>query len=103
VIVPVAARTDAFADDLLGPALRLLADAVRGLATAVDPAPFNAWLHDGEDWHVEFLPRLTVLAGLELGAGVYINPVPPEEAAQDLQRALTGGAPPPSLPKPEKP
>jgi galactose-1-phosphate uridylyltransferase len=33
---------------------------------------------------VEVLPRLAVLAGLELGAGVYVNTLAPEEAASRL-------------------
>jgi UDPglucose--hexose-1-phosphate uridylyltransferase len=55
--------------------------------------PLNAWLHtppfgasDGH-WHLELLPRLTIAAGLELGAGVYVNPLPPEQAAEALRRA----------------
>jgi galactose-1-phosphate uridylyltransferase len=47
--------------------------------------PLNAWLHDGPQWHLELVPRTTRLAGLELGAGVYINPVPPEQAAAELR------------------
>jgi galactose-1-phosphate uridylyltransferase len=31
------------------------------------------------------LPRLTVLAGLELGAGLYVNSMPPEKAARALR------------------
>lgn len=38
-------------------------------------------------WHVEFLPRLTSLAGFELASGVYVNPTPPEEAAALLRRS----------------
>ena len=55
---------------------------VRGEAT-----PFNAWIHDGPRWHIELVPRTTRFAGLELGAGVYINPVPPEDAAAALRAA----------------
>lgn len=32
-------------------------------------------------WHLEILPRLTSFAGFELGSGMHINPVFPEEAA----------------------
>jgi hypothetical protein len=35
-------------------------------------------------------PRTTVLAGLELGAGVYLNSMPPEQAAAAL-RDVSGG------------
>lgn len=36
-------------------------------------------------WHIEFMPRLTRVAGFEWGTGFYINPIPPEEAAQYLR------------------
>ena len=38
-------------------------------------------------WHLEIIPRLTKVAGFEWGAGFYINPTPPEEAAQFLRDA----------------
>ncbi len=36
-------------------------------------------------WHVEILPRLTSVAGFELGLGCHINTVFPEEAARFLR------------------
>ncbi len=36
-------------------------------------------------WHIHVHPRLTVEAGLELGTGVQINPIPPEDAAQQFR------------------
>jgi len=36
-------------------------------------------------WHFEMMPRLTRIAGFEWGTGFYINPTPPEEAAQFLR------------------
>ena len=50
--------------------------------------PLNAWLHTGGHWHFELLPRLTVMAGLELGAGIYVNAVSPADAAAALRDAL---------------
>lgn len=38
-------------------------------------------------WHLEIIPRVTKVAGFEWGAGFYINPTPPEEAAQFLRDA----------------
>ncbi|WP_354699570.1 Galactose-1-phosphate uridylyltransferase [Paraconexibacter sp. AEG42_29] len=38
-------------------------------------------------WHIEIAPRLTALAGLELGTGVHLNPVAPELAAAELRDA----------------
>ncbi len=68
----------------LAPALRLLRECVRRLRAVEGPVPWNAWLHGD---HLELVPRLTVLAGLELGAGVYVNTVPPEDAAEALRAA----------------
>jgi UDPglucose--hexose-1-phosphate uridylyltransferase len=74
------------ASDLLAPALRLLAELLRRLHVLLgeELVPVNAWLHDRPRWHLEVLPRTTRLAGLELGAGVYINPVAPERASREL-------------------
>jgi UDPglucose--hexose-1-phosphate uridylyltransferase len=36
-------------------------------------------------WHMEFIPRLTRVAGFEWGTGFYINPTAPEEAAKYLR------------------
>ena len=40
-------------------------------------------------WHLELLPRTTRFAGLELGAGVWINAVAPEAAAAALRDATS--------------
>jgi UDPglucose--hexose-1-phosphate uridylyltransferase len=85
VIAPPEPRRGAFADELLADALRLLAEAIRRVHAVAGPVPLNAWLHDSDDWHLELLPRVSVLAGVELGAGWWINAVPPEEAAAALR------------------
>jgi UDPglucose--hexose-1-phosphate uridylyltransferase len=69
----------------LADALRILRDLVARLRQAEGTVPWNAWLHHGDTWHIELLPRLTILAGLELGAGVYVNALPPEQAAKNLR------------------
>jgi len=38
-------------------------------------------------WHIEVLPRLTMPAGFEWGAGIYINIISPEDAAVALREA----------------
>ena len=45
--------------------------------------PANEYYH----WHIEFMPRLTKVAGFEWGTGFYINPTSPEEAAKYLREA----------------
>jgi UDPglucose--hexose-1-phosphate uridylyltransferase len=66
-------------------ALSLLRGAIRSLHELEGTTPLNAWLHTGAHWHFEVVPRLTVFAGLELGAGLWVNSLPPEEAAQRLR------------------
>ena len=57
------------------------------------PPPLNLWLRtaprDAEHyhWRIDVVPRLTQLAGLELGAGIGVNVYAPERAAADLRDA----------------
>jgi UDPglucose--hexose-1-phosphate uridylyltransferase len=39
-------------------------------------------------WHIEFIPRLTQVAGFEWGTGFYINPTAPEDAALHLRETV---------------
>ena len=53
--------------------------------------PLNLWVRTAPQgaehfgWRIDILPRLTYFAGLELGAGVNLNIVPPELAAAELR------------------
>ena len=87
LIAPSQPESHGLESDLLAPALRLLAELVRRLQRirGEELVPLNAWLHDGPHWHLEVFPRITRLAGLELGAGVYIDAVAPEDAAAALR------------------
>jgi UDPglucose--hexose-1-phosphate uridylyltransferase len=93
-IAPVVCEADGLASARLPAALALLAEAVGVLRRLEGEAPLNAWLHtsplDAErgHWHIELLPRLTVPAGLELGAGLHVNVIPPEDAAAALRSSL---------------
>ena len=78
---------NAFESELLAPALGVLSEGLRRLHALEGPAPVNAWVHDTGHWHVEVLPRLTVFAGIELGAGIYVNSLAPEDAAAALRDA----------------
>ncbi|MDI6709720.1 MAG: galactose-1-phosphate uridylyltransferase [Bacillota bacterium] len=75
---------------------RILRSSLGKLAATVCDPPYNILLHTApvnvEDtghyhWHLEILPRLTVMAGFELGTGYFINPTPPELAARALRDA----------------
>ncbi len=65
----------------LADGLLLLRDVVARLRAVEGAVPWNAWLHER---HIELVPRLSVLAGVELGAGIYVNTVAPEDAAAAL-------------------
>jgi UDPglucose--hexose-1-phosphate uridylyltransferase len=55
--------------------------------------PFNLWVRTAPSgaesfcWRIDLLPRLAQPAGLELGTGVWLNPVAPERAAATLRAA----------------
>jgi len=68
------------------------------LRVALDDPPYNLVLHSapfgvGESpayhWHLEIMPKLAGLAGVELGSGFHINAVPPEDAGRVLRQTST--------------
>lgn len=84
---PLDCEADPFTSTRLGEALILAAEGVRRLRIAEGPVPLNLWLHAGGHWHLEVLPRLGILAGIELGAGYFINTMAPESAAGVLRES----------------
>ncbi len=88
-------RTDVAAT---GEALRQV---LSRLAASLDGPPYNLVLHSAPlreqvdatyHWHWEIHPRLREIAGLELGTGLPVNPVSPEDAVEELLgRAAVGG------------
>ena len=66
------------------------------LLDVLDGPPYNLILHTAPlrervdetyHWHWEIHPRLREIAGLELGTGLPVNPVSPEEAVAELLNA----------------
>jgi UDPglucose--hexose-1-phosphate uridylyltransferase len=51
----------------------------------IHTSPFDTQALPHYHWHIEVIPRLTRVAGFEWGTGFYINPVPPEQAADFLK------------------
>jgi UDPglucose--hexose-1-phosphate uridylyltransferase len=85
LVAPLKHEDSGFQSALLGGGLALAVEALRRLDALDGPRPANLWLHEGGHWHLELLPRLTVFASIELGAGLYVNTLPPEEAARTLR------------------
>jgi UDPglucose--hexose-1-phosphate uridylyltransferase len=85
-------------EDLRATAIALRQVAAR-IAVTLDGPPYNLVLHSAPlrervdatyHWHWELHPRLRAIAGLELGTGLPVNPVSPEDAVDEL---LAGAAP----------
>ncbi len=62
-----------------------------GLRDVVGDVAYNLVFHSAPyrapepyHWHVHVVPKLTTVAGFELGTGVLINIVNPEQAAEEL-------------------
>ena len=81
-------------DDEFRDLASILKDTLQRLNRALDRPPFNFAIHtapvaEGDleyyHWHLEIMPKLTRVAGFEIGSGFYINPTPPEDAAQYLR------------------
>ncbi len=73
---------------------------VLGRLACLDGPPHNLILHTAPlrervdatyHWHWEIHPRLREIAGLELGTGLPVNPVSPEEAVEELMRHRPDG------------
>jgi UDPglucose--hexose-1-phosphate uridylyltransferase len=94
-IVPRRHQSDfgAASDDDVRDTSEALRNVLARLAAALDGPPYNLVLHTAplrEDvdatyhWHWEVHPRLREIAGLELGTGLPVNPVSPEDAVEEL-------------------
>jgi UDPglucose--hexose-1-phosphate uridylyltransferase len=71
------------------------------LGASLDGPPYNLVLHSAPlrervdatyHWHWEIHPRLREIAGLELGTGLPVNPVSPEDAVEELVEPVASGA-----------
>ena len=71
-----------------------LRQTLAALAATLDGPPYNLVLHTAPlresvdatyHWHWEIHPRLREIAGLELGTGLPVNPVSPEDAVDELR------------------
>jgi UDPglucose--hexose-1-phosphate uridylyltransferase len=82
-------------DPLVRDLARAMGRVLRAFDAVLDHPPHNAVLYTapahgpttGFRWHVRLLPRMTPLAGFELGGGAYLHGVPPELAASELRGA----------------
>ncbi len=73
----------------------VLKDTLLCLYSGLDNPAFNLMVdttttEDEEDpyyhWHLRIVPRLSTIAGFEMGSGIYINTALPEETAPTIQK-----------------
>ena len=88
------ARFEDASDETLSEMAALLKQTLERIDWALEEPAYNLALHTapfhGEQdelfhWHLEILPRVTRVTGLEWGSGLVRNPMPPEEAAKWLR------------------
>lgn len=87
------ARFDEATDAEIGVVAEALRDAVSRIDVLLGAPAYNVVIHTappgrgaGEfHWHVEVLPRTSVVAGFEIGTGILVNTVPPADAAAQLR------------------
>ncbi len=81
----------------LGELSTLLRDYLLCLYQKLDNPAFNYMVDtsstDDEDdpyyhWHIRIMPRLTTIAGFEMGSGIYINTAMPEDTAKSMKQMV---------------
>lgn len=86
---------ESITDEMLEHLALIIKEVFARINIALEDPPYNFLIHtypmqddpnDSYHWHVEFMPKLTRVAGFEWGTGFHINPTSPEEAAQYLRK-----------------
>lgn len=85
-------------DDSIAGFARLFKETLERISVRLNRPAYNFVLHTAPindpkgphyfHWHIEIMPKVTAVAGFEWGTGFYINPLPPEKAAEELRNPL---------------
>jgi UDPglucose--hexose-1-phosphate uridylyltransferase len=80
----------------LGYAVEALQTGLRKIKSKLSDPDYNFFIHTAPiqnknkyknyHWHIEVIPKTNISAGFELGTGIEINPVDPDEAAKILKK-----------------
>ena len=85
---------DTLSEPKLGSLARALKATLGRLKDKLHNPAYNLMIHtlpvqgrerESFHWHIEIIPHLTRIAGFEMGTGFYVNPTPPEIAAEILR------------------
>ncbi len=88
------ANFDSISDGNIPPLSRVIKKTLAKLKKALKDPSYNLMIHSlpiqsneaqSYHWHIEIIPHLTQVAGFEWGTGFYVNPTPPELAAETLK------------------
>ncbi len=90
-----AARFDEATDQEIALVAMATRDALARLLAVVGDVPYNLVIHTAPrnvsdplfHWYLEVQTRVNVVAGFELGTGIFVNVTPPELAAKQLREA----------------
>ena len=100
-VLPLAHQSDFVLapDEDLANLARVLRRTMARLDAVIGGAQYNYFLHsvphDGREaenaasyhWHLEICPRTSIPTGFELGSGLFVNTISPEQAARRLREA----------------
>ena len=87
---------DTITEREIGDFAKVLKDTLRRIYVVLDNPDYNFVIRSSPTderntrhyhWYVVVIPKLTTPAGFEIGTGIYINIVPPEDAARFLREA----------------
>jgi len=75
----------------------VLSSSLKKIAVALDDPDYNFFIHTSPleathahefyTWHIEIIPKISILGGFELGSGIDVNVIDPDEAAKLLREA----------------
>ncbi len=87
--------TDGQIDDLAEIVRTIFLKMYRGLENpdfnlVIDSAPVGEQCSDFYVWHMKVIPRITEMAGFEIGSGIFINTALPEETAKFMREVNIG-------------
>lgn len=74
-------------DDVVSEMAKMCRKIVRALLVLFPELSYNFYISPVGCWYLRIIPRLTLRAGFELGTGLYVNVVEPEEAVKKLIKA----------------
>jgi len=87
-----ASRFDEASDHEIAAVATATRDGLRRLAAVLGDVPYNLVVHSAPPgtafhWWIQVQPRMTLVAGFEIGTGIFVNVTPPDLAATQLREA----------------